>query len=610
MRMLSNGTILGDGIDEFLDFKDTSDENVANAKSLLLQLMEKRFDCFELMTDWCGQETDENKSQDEVTKEEKTLEEKNEKTDTLKHIQDSPRMERNPKKIKKIPIQPSEVAAEAGLLCNAVNMCLLPDKRIVLEGEARNASRCTKCNSPFHHECLFVSQQQCYCSKCFKQYVVTQCSTEILFKDLFQTNDWASSLVTGPTHRTSELRKYTNNFLQQNGLGMSLAQYEHWKMDQEKQQKKQTSMTKKRHLAKAAYVTKDKFERAIRIAKEEWLLSTDGVVKGLRYDAVDKKFVAKLHYQERGNVVKEETMTVSDDWVFDTYGIEVANRLIDHAENNGFAIPVDEHGKLVVIPMTNHLINRVKYIPQKVTTTENERGVQRTKIYAKAVWKGLQDDGTVCTLTENTVTESFGKDFVAQCKMLGDRKFVPIPVGSCRSSVISTYPHFRCDNAPPVHHRQGDHDTCTYSSLASAFHHTGIPELVKVAILLQNKSNRHCGGTKSLHIAKEIVTNNVKWLQPKRLPKNFDWEKDINDNMFVVGVIQDSTNCCEHAVTIFRNWIYNSNEPYALPLSKESLDSCTWEIRDGVIHEASLFVRFCDGWIFQEPVDKKDKKLI
>jgi hypothetical protein len=43
LREFSNGTILGDGIDEFLDFKDTSDENIDNAKSLLLQLMEKRF---------------------------------------------------------------------------------------------------------------------------------------------------------------------------------------------------------------------------------------------------------------------------------------------------------------------------------------------------------------------------------------------------------------------------------------------------------------------------------------------------------------------------------------------------------------------------------------
>jgi hypothetical protein len=164
----------------------------------------------------------------------------------------------------------------------------------------------------------------------------------------------------------------------------------------------------------------------------------------------------------------------------------------------------------------------------------------------------------------------------------------------------NTYPHFRCEVAPRLHHRQGNDDTCTFSSLASAFHHTGIPELVKVGIMLQNKSNRHCGGTKSLHIAKEIVTDNVNWLQAKN---------DINDYMFVVGVIVDSTNCQEHAVTILRNWIYNSNEPYALPLSKESLDSCTWEVKDGVINEASLFVRFGDGWIFQERVTKKHKKL-
>ena len=45
----------------------------------------------------------------------------------------------------------------------------------------------------------------------------------------------------------------------------------------------------------------------------------------------------------------------------------------------------------------------------------------------------------------------------------------------------------------------------------------------------------------------------------------------MNDYMFVVGVIQDSTNSCQHAVTIFYNWIYDSNEPFALPLSQEVL---------------------------------------
>jgi hypothetical protein len=46
-----------------------------------------------------------------------------------------------------------------------------------------------------------------------------------------------------------------------------------------------------------------------------------------------------------------------------------------------------------------------------------------------------------------------------------------------------------------------------------------------------------------------------------------------------------------------------------MPLSKESLDCCTWEIKDGKIKHASLFVSFIDGWIFQEQETKKEKIL-
>ena len=110
-------------------------------------------------------------------------------------------------------------------------------------------------------------------------------------------------------------------------------------------------------------------------------------------------------------------------------------------------------------------------------------------------------------------------------------------------------------------------------------------------------------------MAKDIVAQNVKWLQPKRLAKTFNWENDMNDYMFVVGVILDSTNSCQHAVTIFRNWIYDSNEPYTLPLRQESLDCCTWDIKDGVIHEASSFVRFIDGWDFHCTCKEEDATL-
>jgi hypothetical protein len=39
---------------------------------------------------------------------------------------------------------------------------------------------------------------------------------------------------------------------------------------------------------------------------------------------------------------------------------------------------------------------------------------------------------------EDKVSEYFGNDFVAQCKRLGTRKFIPIPVGNCHPSITIT----------------------------------------------------------------------------------------------------------------------------------------------------------------------------
>ena len=300
-----------------------------------------------------------------------------------------------------------------------------------------------------------------------------------------------------------------------------------------------------------------------------------------------------------------------DDWVIDTYGKELANKLIDHEEHQEFIKPVDEDGMLAMLKLDDRNITRVKYHPPRKLHKKDERGNDHVtnEVHAKGIWKGLLEDGTVLPLQEEVVTGQFGCQFVEECKRLGTRKFVPILVGSCRSSVMTLFPKLRCEKAPPVKFMQGQIDRCVFSSLASAFDHTAIPHLVRVASILQEKSNRLSGGGKCLNMAMHIVAENVKWLQPKRLPKTFNWENDINDYMFVVGVIQDSTNSCQHAVTIFRNWIYDSNEPFALPLSKESLDCCTWDIKDGVIHDASLFVRFSDGCIFKEHETKKKKVL-
>ena len=289
-------------------------------------------------------------------------------------------------------------------------------------------------------------------------------------------------------------------------------------------------------------------------------------------------------------------MIVPDDWVIDTYGKELANKLIDREEHSNFILPVNEEGMLATIQVDERKITRVKFHP-------------RNDGSGKGIWKGLLDNGNQLPIAEDLVNEQFGPRFVKECKKFGTSKFIPIPVGMNKSSLMNIFPQLRCENAPPMKFMQGEYDSCVFSSLASAFHHTSIPDLVTVANVLQRKSTKLCGGAKSLYAARCIVEENVKWIKVKRVPNNFDWKNEITDYMFVVGVMKDSTNCCQHAVTIFRNWIYDSNEPFALPLSKETLDLCTWEIRDGAIDQTSTFVSFVEGYIFYEQETKKTKVL-
>jgi hypothetical protein len=511
------------------------------------------------------------------------------------------------------PNQPMQTVTKS---CNAGCLCRMENVQVIVEGKGYNGGICCKCVRTFHNTCLYVHEGATYCITCFKMHVVSHCSTETLFADvLSQQDDSNSSAGRGLNLNANDLVKFVDKFLQEQNLPMTLKRFYKWckktrhflnnhpctsLRDKEKRYDLFHEFTHKRK----------KYETVIKLAKEEWMLSTDGVVKALRYRAKDKQFVAQVHYKE-GTRLVEEKITVSDDWVIDTYGKELAKKLIDHEENNEFIMPVTADGRLATIHVDERKITRVKYIPPKYVHETDARGNDQvtTDACTEGVWKGLLEDGTSLTIAEDMVRQQFGFRFVAECKILGHKKFVALPVGSCRYSIMKMFPELRCEKAPPVKFMQGGIDTCVFSSLASAFHQTSIPDLVRVANILQTKSKSHCGGTKSLTEARNIVTENVKWLQARRCPKTFEWEDDINDYMFFVGVIKDNTNSCQHAITIFRNWIYDSNEPFALPLSKESLDCCTWEIKDGEIKNASLFVSFIDGWIFQERETKKKKIL-
>jgi hypothetical protein len=77
------------------------------------------------------------------------------------------------------------------------------------------------------------------------------------------------------------------------------------------------------------------------------------------------------------------------------------------------------------------------------------------QVYAKGIWRGQLEDGTVMPIPEELIKEEFGSRFVKECKRLGHKKFVDIPVGSCRSSVMALLPELRSEKAPPVKFMQG-----------------------------------------------------------------------------------------------------------------------------------------------------------
>jgi hypothetical protein len=213
-------------------------------------------------------------------------------------------------------------------------------------------------------------------------------------------------------------------------------------------------------------------------------------------------------------------------------------------------------------------------------------------------WQGKLEDGTIVRVLENDVLEQFGQPFVDEIKTLGTQKFVPVPVGATRQSVLEVLPHLKDPCAPVVKYQQGEKETCVFSSFASALHSSGLLQLQHLANNIHRRSRKHVGETASLKLLKEMVEADVRWLQPKRTRKTFDWRGGIGPNDFFVGVIRDTCGSVQHAVSIHDGWIFDSNEPFALQLNQESLDCCTWEVCDGAVKQKSKFVAFHEGLLF------------
>ena len=165
----------------------------------------------------------------------------------------------------------------------------------------------------------------------------------------------------------------------------------------------------------------EKYKQMFKLAKEEWLLSTDGVVHGLRYDAKDKVFVAKVRYMNNDKKAVQENIHVTDDWVFDTFGKDIASKLMDRGENEEFVQPLDEKGALASVKVDQRRICGLRYHPAKYKHIYEEDGTEvvTKDVLVPAKWKAKLDDDSIVVVNEETVTQ-FGTRFTRECMSLAN----------------------------------------------------------------------------------------------------------------------------------------------------------------------------------------------
>ena len=227
-------------------------------------------------------------------------------------------------------------------------------------------------------------------------------------------------------------------------------------------------------------------------------------------------------------------------------------------------------------------------------------------------WKVKLSDNTVMVATGERIKELFGEGFATEVRHRGENRnksrvyYIDVPVGAVRMPRLSYFPTLARNDAPQVRYSQGPHDTCIYSSFASALHYLGAKH---AAHHISTTAVGDAGSdpvTVLQRLSKRIDKTNVRFLKPSKLPKTFVLTSEMEDNMMLVGSLVASDGSVNHAVTITQGWIFDSNEQFALPLTKEALDVCTQSEDEATASGSkSTFSHFGHGNIFRDSTKRK-----
>ena len=222
------------------------------------------------------------------------------------------------------------------------------------------------------------------------------------------------------------------------------------------------------------------------------------------------------------------------------------------------------------------------YVPQS-TKYEKRPGMrQKTRQIIPGHYKGMCDDRQE-SLHIEWVQKNVEKSLTDYMKS-NARKRCQLPAGNVWIHDSDRITSLRVPNAPPCVHQQKDKRTCVFSSFASCVHYLGHDQMgIRLQQLSSNQSYRmnnlerlKVAVDTSLGMQCRIKKYNGKGSLKHRLdPLNNGEMREKNDIAYpTVVVLEGDDGGTEHAVTIYDNWVFDSNVEFAMPLKQNTLDWC------------------------------------
>ena len=387
------------------------------------------------------------------------------------------------------------------------------------------------------------------------------------------------------------------------------------------------------------------------LLKFRYASSVPGLILGVKYIGKDN-WIIKTAYQLNMDKksIKRESYDVDTAFIVRTFGKPYANFVYNQwkafNKNEKYAGFFNAPLKRT-IPLNTKAIAKVKYIPPKLEyeyyyeeeevfvksgepsnrkrisitsglTYENARdnkckNIKRvrqrraTGHVVKEKWAVLYDDNTTLhDITEKDLLKMYGKDYLKYVKHSNKHGYHAIISGAKQESRLYKWPSLVNVNAPKVEFIQdSDQDLCIPKAFASVLCHVGFTKeanCVNTEFSMRDKcyTTDDCNLKKIYQCGKRILP---KWLQCNHKGFNrFNWKTDLDKYDIFVGVLEGSDGEVNHAIGIFNNWIFDSNENVAIPLCQEGLNYCVSNCETDV-----EFVKFKRGFFFRDRSDNTKK---